>query len=577
MFIGLASWWAGTRNDRHRAVCKDHLKQIGLALQHYHERFDSFPPAYVIGPDGRAWHSWRVLLLPFLGEESLHREYRFDEPWDGAHNRRLNARVPECYRCPTDAHKGSSSFLAIVGRRTMWPAYFTVNVSDVTDGSSNTVMLMEALDREINWLEPRDLTTSQALEQIRRDDAHGIHHALFVDGMVRAVNPTITPGLWYSLLTPQYASAVIPLDQWPPGLLSDEPAVVDPGPEIDVESIAKTRIVATTDAEIDSTSTVLWCATMQMAWDRLRAELEKTNSGLTDVPVRGNPSLAVSLNARRFPLSALASDSYELLAEIITPAEGARLLKAIELQFFAHNPDATVLPPSFGGVRLKASLHKNLPFETQFDRLPQPLQFQESDATVDVVAFGRTKTSLPGLADQVMVRDHVSDDDFVVEIITATKQGDSVLLAKVRPEATLESTWQAVKLRIERSRPRNDRRMKLSEIDEFAVPLLRFHLGTTFTELVGRMLDTSDDPRTIVEARQSIRFRLDEKGAELLSVAEMAVVSNNGHSVEEHPKPRRFVLDKPFLLALRQAQADEPYFLAWIATTSLMERADEKR
>lgn len=577
LLVGLGSWWAGTRNERHRVECKAHLKQIGLALHQYHEQFDSFPPAYVLGPDGRAWHSWRVLLLPFLGEESLHREYRFDEPWDGEHNRRLSSRVPECYRCPADAHKGSSSFLAIVGRRTMWPAYFTVNVKDVTDGSSNTVMLMEALDRDINWLEPRDLTTSQALEQIRHDDAHGIHHALFVDGAVRAVNPTIYEPIWYSLLTPKYASAVIPLEQWPPGLLSDEPAAIDAGPEIEVESIAKTRIVATTDAEIDTTTTVLWCATMQMAWDRLRKELQKTNSALTDVPVRGNPPLAAALNARRFPLFALASDAYELRADFITPTDGSRLLKSIESHFFAHNPDRTQLPENDAGVRLKASLHKNLPFETQFDRLPQPLRFRESDATVNVLAFGRTKTSLPGLADQVIVRDHVSDDDFVLEIITSTKHADSVLLAKIQPEATLESTWQSVKQRVERSSRHRGKHTQLSEVDELAVPLLRFHLGTTFTELVGRRIETSDVGRTIVEARQSIRFRLDEKGAELISVAEGAVVSDNGHSVEEKPIPRRFVLDKPFLLALRQTQADEPYFLAWITTTSLMERADDKK
>ncbi|HLQ47248.1 MAG TPA: hypothetical protein VK137_21060, partial [Planctomycetaceae bacterium] len=226
------------------------------------------------------------------------------------------------------------------------------------------------------------------------------------------------------------------------------------------------------------------------------------------------------------------------------------------------------------GVRITATLHKNLPFETQFDRLPQPIRFHEEEQTIEVAAFGRTRTSLPGLADQVIVRDHLSDDDFILEIITATKQRDSVLLAKVRPEATLESTWQAVKQRVERSPPRSDKRTKLWEVDELAVPLLRFHLRTTFPDLIGRRVETTDVGRTIVDARQSIRFRLDEKGAELISVAEAAVVSDNGNTSEAIPIPRRFVFDKPYLLALRQSQADEPYFLAWITTVSLMERAN---
>src|SRR5262245_42706847 len=78
-----------------RSSCKCYLKQFGLALQNYHDTYGSFPPAFVLGPDGRPWHSWRVLILPFMECDPLYREYRFNEPWDGPNNRKLLAKMPE--------------------------------------------------------------------------------------------------------------------------------------------------------------------------------------------------------------------------------------------------------------------------------------------------------------------------------------------------------------------------------------------------------------------------------------------------------------------------------------------------
>src|SRR5260370_27069838 len=71
------------------ARCRANLTQISLALRAYHEAHGSFPPAYVLGPSGERYHSWRVLLLPFLGQDELYRQYRLDEPLDSEHNQAL--------------------------------------------------------------------------------------------------------------------------------------------------------------------------------------------------------------------------------------------------------------------------------------------------------------------------------------------------------------------------------------------------------------------------------------------------------------------------------------------------------
>ena len=146
-----------------RSQCSNNLKQIGIALHNYHDVYGSFPPAYIADESGRPMHSWRVLLLPFLEQQNLYAQYRFDEPWDGPNNRLLARHMPEIYLCPSDedAADGTTSYVAIVGPETMWPGEKALDMADIKDGMSNTVALVESHRSGIHWMEPRDLHTLQ--------------------------------------------------------------------------------------------------------------------------------------------------------------------------------------------------------------------------------------------------------------------------------------------------------------------------------------------------------------------------------------------------------------------------------
>src|SRR5436190_7601184 len=71
----------GTREAARRMQCSNHLKQIGLALQNYHDEYKSLPPAYIADTEGKPMHSWRVLILPFMEQKPLYDKYDFNEPW----------------------------------------------------------------------------------------------------------------------------------------------------------------------------------------------------------------------------------------------------------------------------------------------------------------------------------------------------------------------------------------------------------------------------------------------------------------------------------------------------------------
>ena len=109
--------------------CTNNLRQIGLALHNYHEVYGSFPPAYVADESGRPIHSWRTLILPYLDQPTLYKEYRFDEPWDGPHNSQLLDVILRIYRCPVEARQHDrespearmTNYLAVIGPRTAFP------------------------------------------------------------------------------------------------------------------------------------------------------------------------------------------------------------------------------------------------------------------------------------------------------------------------------------------------------------------------------------------------------------------------------------------------------------------------
>lgn len=142
-----------------RSQCKNNLKQIGLALHNYHDVYGSLPPAITYGPDGKPWHSWRTLILPYIEEQELYERYRFDEPWNGPHNRRLAEEVGSLpfFHCDADEHAatGETSYVAVTGDGTLWPRDGVGRID--TDEHSRTILVAEVSDSGVHWMEPRDL------------------------------------------------------------------------------------------------------------------------------------------------------------------------------------------------------------------------------------------------------------------------------------------------------------------------------------------------------------------------------------------------------------------------------------
>ncbi|MDA1018381.1 MAG: M56 family metallopeptidase, partial [Planctomycetota bacterium] len=135
------------REAARRTQGMNNLKMIGLAMHNYHDINKRFPPAVLLGPDGKTKHSWRVALLPFLDEKRLHAQYNFDEPWDSDNNKKVLAAMPNVFRSPNSEQPDStnSSYYALVGEHTAFGNTNEGNrIRTFTDGTSNTVLADEA-------------------------------------------------------------------------------------------------------------------------------------------------------------------------------------------------------------------------------------------------------------------------------------------------------------------------------------------------------------------------------------------------------------------------------------------------
>jgi type II secretory pathway pseudopilin PulG len=199
------------REAARRSQSMNNLKQIALALHNYHDVYGSFPPAVVNDADGRPLYSGRVLLLPFLEQMPLYDALDKTQPWDSPQNIELSLTELKVFRDPSNPSytPGQTDYLFVTGAGTIFEAGQATRLRDITDGTSNTLLVVEVRGSGVNWAEPSDLDLSQ-VTPLPPGNHPNINLAALADGSVRALAKNVDPNLVRAMATRSGGEAVSP-------------------------------------------------------------------------------------------------------------------------------------------------------------------------------------------------------------------------------------------------------------------------------------------------------------------------------------------------------------------------------
>jgi prepilin-type N-terminal cleavage/methylation domain-containing protein/prepilin-type processing-associated H-X9-DG protein len=247
------------RETANRSQCQNNLKQIGLALHNYHDSYLCFPAAKITKP---TIHSWIPFIFPYIEQDNVFKRYRLDVNWDDAATNDANpggvnqtfikvlicpsastGRVGSRKRAITDYNainqitRPNPFVTSMPPSDPTWIGVLGLNVNrrltDITDGTSTTIMVAESAGRDESWqmgqlislsgttgawanpgttivvsgFNPATATTPGpcAVNCTNQNEVYAFHsgvaNVLFADGSVRTVKANLDINIFIPLMT----------------------------------------------------------------------------------------------------------------------------------------------------------------------------------------------------------------------------------------------------------------------------------------------------------------------------------------------------------------------------------------
>jgi hypothetical protein len=133
-------------------------------MHRFYEKNKCLPRSAIYDEAGRPLLSWRVALLPYMGEQALYNEFHLDEPWDSEHNSTLIPKMPKFYSNPrvADIKEGETTFLAASGLGTAFDLRKAIPFEAFVDGVSRPILVVEVGPKKsVPWTQPVDLSVDK--------------------------------------------------------------------------------------------------------------------------------------------------------------------------------------------------------------------------------------------------------------------------------------------------------------------------------------------------------------------------------------------------------------------------------
>jgi hypothetical protein len=162
------------REATRRRQCVERVQRVVLAMLLYESDHGELPPAYMVDADGNPLHSWRVVLLPYLGQQTLYDKIRLDEPWNSEHNRKFHGQAVAFYQCPSaELSPGQTTYSVVIGPEMPFEGAEGKKLASFGPKSSPTILVVERT-QPVCWMDPTlDVPQSLADSGINVNDGRG--------------------------------------------------------------------------------------------------------------------------------------------------------------------------------------------------------------------------------------------------------------------------------------------------------------------------------------------------------------------------------------------------------------------
>jgi RNA polymerase sigma factor (sigma-70 family) len=183
----------------------DGLKHLALAMHNYHDANNAFPAAATYDANQKPLLSWRVHILPYLGERELYGKFHLRERWDSPHNKALIEKMPAIYAAGSAKLQkaGKTLFLAPIGEGTAIDRREPTSIADITDGTSNTIMIVTVQPQHaVEWTKPADweFNEKKPFDKLTGKNGEGFRFSA-CDGAAHHWSKALTPEQLKAFLT----------------------------------------------------------------------------------------------------------------------------------------------------------------------------------------------------------------------------------------------------------------------------------------------------------------------------------------------------------------------------------------
>lgn len=308
------------------------------------------------------------------------------------------------------------------------------------------------------------------------------------------------------------------------------------------------------NTEVISTNS-FWCSTFQIAWEKLKSELNLSKIEFIDE----ENELVNKLNNTTFGLNSISDSGYYLFVDNFNSHSKSIINRELRQKFnIKAKIFDTINLENTNGKIIYSYLEKKYTFENEFETKNKLYIITNKNNDIIVKSFGIPYNGNDNLLKNIESTYYIDHSNFGISL--NTKENEEIIFIMTDAiEDDFELLWQQYQ--------ENQKiyKCEFTNKNTLAIPYIKIEESFNYDNLCNKYIkDTNGE--YISYAIQNIKFSLNESGGELEN--EVLVTTEKMSAVDDISVSYSFY--KPFIIFIKEKNKEEPYFALKIYDESFL-------